>query len=222
VQNSINAWNGHPCSDLVLTFDGPTSRTAIGLDCFNLIVWRESKDSNSPDGWKYDSSIIALTTVSYNVDTGEIFDADVELNGADYKFSTSTPCIEDPSGTTMDIQNTLTHELGHSIGLAHTSISCVPGNEAVMCPTANPCEIIKRTLSPDDIAGLCDIYPAGEKTPLCSGQYEITTAASCPHSGGGGCVVATNSNSEMTGLALVALLVFLSRTYFRSVSRGKD
>lgn len=54
----------------------------------------------------------------------------------------------------MDLQNTVTHEVGHVLGLAHTSAP-----DTVMFITTAPGETKKRVLSDDDIAGVCAIYP---------------------------------------------------------------
>ena len=72
----------------------------------------------------------------------------------------------------QDLQNTLTHESGHFIGLAH---SPVPG--ATMNATTQPGETLKRSLAPDDAAGVCAIYPEASGGCGCGGG-EGTGAAS--------------------------------------------
>ena len=54
----------------------------------------------------------------------------------------------------MDLQNTVTHEAGHFIGLAHTQVS-----GATMNATTAPREVSKRDLASDDLAGVCAVYP---------------------------------------------------------------
>jgi predicted Zn-dependent protease len=201
VQNSLQEWMGHPCSDLVLNFEGTTSKISVGNDQFNLIVWRESDNPQDPNFWKYDTSVIALTTTSYNTYTGEISDADIEVNGVNYLFSTSG------AQDAMDIQNTLAHELGHCIGLGHST-----DPTAVMYPTANLGETSKRTPSQDDIDGLCTIYPTGEKTPLTAEQSGTTL--------NGGCVTTTNSFWDIPTSACLVLLLGFLRICFRRANFG--
>jgi MYXO-CTERM domain-containing protein len=55
------------------------------------------------------------------------------------------------------VQNTVTHELGHALGLAHV----MDHPEAVMFPMAFDGDVDKRTLSSDDLAGLTALYPQG-------------------------------------------------------------
>ena len=67
----------------------------------------------------YQTGAIAITTVTSNSNTGEILDADMEINAVDKSF---TDVIMDPEPRpgieVHDLQNTLTHEFGHLIGLA--------------------------------------------------------------------------------------------------------
>jgi hypothetical protein len=107
--------------------------------------------------WPYADSIntLALTTVSYYTDTGEIWDADIEINSC---ASCSPPVLLSldpaPNGAPYDLQSILTHEAGHFLGLAHP-----PVPDATMFWEYDPGSISKRTLSSDDIAGICTIYP---------------------------------------------------------------
>lgn len=236
-----------PCTDLGLVYDGPTPSTATGLDCRNLVVWRRGPcDGLVPPGdpcrlWNVnggstfncadtyncwdaddpfhgDSRVIALTTVSYVDGTGEIVDADIELNAwagtgpspPGYYFT----CVDPPAPTctapgdagciTMDVQNTVTHEAGHVLGLGHSTVST-----ATMYASAPIGETSKRTLAPDDVAGICAIYPAGAPTSVCfgSGQVDPRQPSSCEQPSGCGCGTAGAEG----WLGLAALLLWRRR-----------
>src|SRR5262249_37441580 len=48
------------------------------------------------DSWPYEGTpnTLALTTVTYNLDTGDIYDADMELNSADNHFTVSDTAVD--------------------------------------------------------------------------------------------------------------------------------
>lgn len=168
------------------------------------------------------ASAIALTTVTYASDTGRIVDADVELNGWNgnsgaaqdgsagwyYTCGGSATCANPPYGQSscnfVDVANTLTHEIGHLVGLDHTCIAAYPSpfdacpSGSVMAPTATFGQTSKRTLSADDVEAICTIYPAGGATATCVGPPPP------PSKGGGGC--ATGAGGGLAGV-LGALLL---------------
>ena len=115
----------------------------------NLIVFRDG-------AWPYEGSnnTLALTTVTYNLDTGEIYDADMEINSADNHITTTDTGVE------FDLLSITTHETGHFLGLAHSQ-----SQDATMYPDYKPGDLGLRSLSDDDIAGICAIYPAGDPIP---------------------------------------------------------
>ena len=80
--------------------------------------------ANTFDCWQGSKSVLGLTTVSYDTADGRIFDADIELNSAAWVFTTvDVPvCTGAPAQTCVatDVQNTVTHEAGHLLGLDHT------------------------------------------------------------------------------------------------------
>lgn len=128
-----------------------------------------------------DWGIVALTSVLYDPGTGRIMDADMEVNGWDGVGGTlGVPprhgwyftCVDSAGATCgtygqggcsyIDLQNTVTHEVGHFLGLAHTP-PFDPRTPQDSWPTMDantrPSETWKRSLSPDDVAGVCAIYP---------------------------------------------------------------
>jgi hypothetical protein len=114
------------------------------------------------DARDYDPSAYAYTTVWHNTRTGEIYDVDMEIN------EDRGPYGDCPAGGctdgTVDLQNVITHEVGHYFGIAHT-----PGpEEATMWAISPPGEVDKRTLEPDDAEAICSIYPPGDLPPECN------------------------------------------------------
>ncbi len=142
----------------------------------NLVVFRDDK-------WPYEgsSNTLALTTVTYNLDTGEIYDADMELNSSDNRLTTSDIVVE------FDLQSIITHEAGHFLGLAH---SATP--EATMFPDYKPGSIDLRSLDQDDVNGICTIYPAdGPVPPTCDNTprhgFSTLCGAEQPEADDSGC-----------------------------------
>ena len=89
----------------------------------------------------------------------EIVDTDLELNSFRYQFTISDTEILN------DVQNTVTHELGHVLGLDHpcgSDPACSGAEylkETTMYQNAPVGEVKKRDLTKDDIDGVCAIYP---------------------------------------------------------------
>ena len=171
------------------------------------------------DSWKppmYPESALALTTV-WSRD-GQIMDADTEINGVDPRFKWGL-LPDDPALAAMasevDLQNALTHELGHVIGLAHPCflgdapappevddqgapvLSCsdpsLPAavRTATMFPSSQAGSIAERTLSPDESDALRALYPLRATPPPSLGERS------------GGCRVAPAGGGLVAPFALL-------------------
>jgi MYXO-CTERM domain-containing protein len=94
----------------------------------------------------------AVTLVWNLKQDGEIVDADMLLNPTLGNLTICGGNCGDPEND-IDIQNVVTHEAGHFLGLAHTDVE-----GATMSPTAPVGQVEKRDLAADDVDGLCAIY----------------------------------------------------------------
>jgi hypothetical protein len=158
----------------------------------NIVMFRD-------DAWPYTNATnaLALTTVTYNFKTGEIYDADMEVNATQ-----DLSVDEDPSPFTFDLQSIITHEAGHFLGLNHSLDS-----RATMWSEYSRGSKSFRTLSDDDIAGICAVYPprtaaACNETPR---QGFSPTCGIAPTSGGSCAVAAAGAaRSPWSAFALSA------------------
>jgi hypothetical protein len=172
----------------------------------NLVVFRD-------DAWPYagSSATLALTTVTYNLDTGEIYDADMELNSFEHHFTT------DDAVVLYDLQAVVTHEAGHFLGLAHSTTS-----DATMYADYKQGDKSLRDLTADDTAGICAVYPPGAAVPptcdttprhgfsdQCADQQPEPADTSSSSSGGGGGCSLTPGDEPANGAGVVALLGLL-------------
>jgi len=185
---SFSRWDAVPgCDQPLFQFmginDDPTqggTMPAVGYDPNqedknqNMVLWVTDNSD-----WGHEPGILALTRLTFGACSGLIYDADIELNAAQFSFS-ADPI---PANGTIDLENTLTHEIGHLLGLDHSY-----DFHATMYPQAPEAETSKRDLNEDDINGLCCLYGNGNPIVLPEGICEGAPPRSVtePQTEGGG------------------------------------
>jgi hypothetical protein len=211
---AVSNWQSRTdsCGYLVLNVGAASTGGSFGIDGRPTVVFRDVRWTDAR-GQPRDPGIIALTTVFY-VDTpgyvgdASILDADIELNGVNYTFALDAAAGTPRPGTEIaDLENTLTHELGHVQGLAHTCWDHIRdeppldnhGQPIPDCRDALPQSILdttmypyplapgetsKRHLAQDDVDGICEPYPVLDPHPPAC-QQEIDGGCSVAPRGAG-------------------------------------
>lgn len=218
------AWTSEvSCTSLAITVTGSSAAPPASLyDGRSTLRFRTDDWCPSADGGQpcYDPEAMAITTLFVHAD-GFIRDADIEVNATNFTWAdlVSDP---DPTASKQDLRNTLTHELGHLIGLDHPcylptgqprpvddqgqpvpDCDAAPAEvrESTLYPSSDTGDLSKRTLSDDDRRAVCDIYPAAAGPTMC--------AATDGDDGGWGCQAAgtgrpAGAAALLLGLALLA------------------
>jgi MYXO-CTERM domain-containing protein len=146
----------------------------------NVIMFRD-------DDWPYDNAIdtLALTTLIYDAKTGEIYDADVEVNTFQSRMVTGEVGPSD-----VDFHSVITHELGHFLGLSHSSAqgstmhrSYAPGETAMASIEYDDEQGICAALSPDRAVTATSCEPRHGFSDQCALPYTCAYAPA-PSSGG--------------------------------------
>jgi hypothetical protein len=180
-QNSAASWVAPAVSCTRATLSVVASADAagdVGADGIHRIVFRRDtwcRHPVNPDEPCYSPAALAMTSMFSK--GGVIVDADIEINAVNYSWGDllGQPSKAQSFPATIDLQNTLTHELGHVLGLDH---SCWNGADVqLMDNTGQPAprcgatatgtmapaitssnDVSLRTLGPDDIQGVCGVY----------------------------------------------------------------
>jgi len=137
LQSSFDKWSSIPNCRIGFSNAGTTSNTHHSAsDGVSFVVW----DQN-PDG-DFSSATLAITYTSYTLGTVMNFnDCDIVFNDRDFSWA--------PGGR-GNTKSVSLHEIGHFIGLAHTS-----NNACVMYPIDNG----YLQLSPDEVLAAQKLYP---------------------------------------------------------------
>ncbi len=150
VRASFTAWTLIPASLLRFNYEGFLEDQKPGYDRsapesnHNAVIWMR-------DDWEFGEESLAITVTIFRRGTGELVDADILINERDYEWEEAGE---------NDLQNSLTHEVGHFLGLGHSSEP-----EATMFATAAPHELLKRDLHEDDGDGIRALYPDPDSAP---------------------------------------------------------
>jgi len=173
LDQGFRSWSQLACSgggtpELATSRQGLIACDAVEFDCkagadnSNLVLFRDDfQDGESALA----PSVIALTTVTANLVSGEIFDADMEINSRDEDF------VIDASGAPgarRDLRGVINHELGHLLGLSHSRV-----RGALMQSLYEGL----TTPSADDAAGICAAFDTGPSDPACSVEPLASDAA---------------------------------------------
>ena len=146
-------------SQRLTTGNGPPA------DAGTLNVIASVNDADSwVDNFGFSSGALAVTVTLFYSDTRRIVSTDMFVNGDGYPWTTSG------ASDSYDIQNVITHEAGHFIGIGHP-ISA-DREDTTMYFQAPPEEITKRDLADDDKYAAIYLYPVN--------LMDVTTAGTNP------------------------------------------
>jgi hypothetical protein len=156
VARVVARWAAHLPAELGLEL-APPEDPGMPTEHDGLNVVRWVTDPDDPD---YEPEALATTMITYTTRSGIILDADIVINAVDNRWT----IVEGDCDGGYDLENALTHELGHLLGLDHET----GRRDATMYPTMRACDTDKRELSDDDIAGVQTLYTGIEPAPGCS------------------------------------------------------
>ena len=234
IDASIATWNNDThtstCSYLQVIED-PKKPVEVGKDNTNVIKFRDDqwcRPAINGDPMRcYSPAAAGITTATFVDDAtssrdGAIVDADIEINGVNFAISVNQQTLSQQP-CHAELQNTMTHELGHLHGLEHTCLApgdppridnngnAVPacsGNtdpaiiNATMYNFQDCGETKKETLDPDDENAICVIYPNAKDPKTCSRVG----------AGGGCCSTGGDPRGPLVLSVIVGFLVFRRRT----------
>jgi hypothetical protein len=175
-ERAFSAWSSVTCkgggSPSIASHDlGPVACSAVQYNETqpnqHVVIFRD-------DAWPYPGdtfNTLGLTHLKFDKGTGEIFDADMEINSADHHLIVDGT----PSDGDYLLESVLTHEAGHFLGLAHST-----DPDAIMYAHYHA---TSAQLTQDDIDGICAIYPPDGTRSTTSGTVPQDSCDPTPRHG---------------------------------------
>lgn len=140
IKDALGAWEDVEEAHVSFVDQGATTSATVGHDGENVIYFDED--------WDADPDLLALTSNWAYADSGEMVGFDIRINASDHQWTVSGEAGK------ADLQNMMSHEIGHALGLDHTTVD----ETAAMFGSSSSGETTKRTLKWDDKAGANYLY----------------------------------------------------------------
>jgi hypothetical protein len=165
IEHAFSSWSDVNGSNVNLTRGSDTSSGSTGTNSHTISFDETNSSGYFPGG----SGIVAITPINYLLTDGRITDADILFNGNQFSFST------DQTPGTFDVQDVLTHEVGHFIGLDHS-----PVVSGTMWPYVSPTQWLHRSLTQDDESGAVAVAPGSGQTKVTGTIRKPGTTSALP------------------------------------------
>jgi Matrixin/Carboxypeptidase regulatory-like domain len=176
VAQAFTTWESVPTASIAFDFAGFTSAVPFDDDDLSVFGFQSEPELDR---------VLGATTFIVDVLTGNMVESDVFFNSI---FPWSTAATGDAGR--FDLRSVATHEIGHFAGLGHSAIGetelrpeggrRVLGSGAVMFPISlGRGVVMDRTLQPDDVAGVSDLYPDADfrtDTGVITGRIRMSGA----------------------------------------------
>lgn len=148
ITNSFEVWEQHTGGKVNFVEGAPTTLTRYARDGVNLVAWGRVSASGA----------IAVTYTWYNATTGEAVEQDVIMNS---KLPWKQTYVSNPDAVcgdlyAYDVQNILTHEVGHWVGL--DDLYDDVDQDLTMYGYGDKGELKKVTLGLGDVKGMDALY----------------------------------------------------------------
>jgi hypothetical protein len=183
MQSAVTSWNDRLAASSYMRLrllrpDGP--REVNRVDQLQVIkfrreTWCRPAMAGRDTPTCFDPSATAVTTVSFlnkpadPALDGRIIDADIDMNAVNYRFYDALKGSPTPSSsdgrTPVDLWNTLSHELGHVLGLEHTCrlddapYACLVTDRGGTIPSCEDVELGRRGDSALETVYETTMYP---------------------------------------------------------------
>jgi hypothetical protein len=201
VVSSFALW---PQSACTTGFPSISVQSAGPARCARVEYSPEGPNSNSvifqSENWSHDAIALGVTTVSFNVETGRIVDADIEVNLASGNLNF------------LGIRYVVAHEAGHFFGIDHSA----DGTALMYSQSSGLGFEVEPLLTPDDQNAMCAAYPTLRPVGVCDFEPERGYSNTCGGDIEGSCAVngssATGRPGAPFGLFLATLVAWMART----------
>jgi hypothetical protein len=158
IQAALHTWAVAP---LGMYYAGAADAANVGADGVNLITF-----ADTPTNRDVVSDRVAVTATFLEYRSSNL----VRITEADVVFSPKVKFATDGRASAQDIQGTLTHELGHVLGLDHSPILT-----ASMFPYVDAGNTAGRQLERDDLAGMWSLYGGPQGLGRIAGHVTTNT-----------------------------------------------
>ncbi|TVQ78490.1 MAG: hypothetical protein EA369_06585 [Bradymonadales bacterium] len=168
IHKSFDVWTEVPGVSLSVNFQGVSQQAPRTRDGRNTVSWVESGWASL--GFNPPANALAVTLSSFNASTGQILDSDIYFNAQNFSWGDG-----EQNPHVVDVWNIGSHEVGHLLGLDHSSVSFFESDpkleEATMFFASSYGETFRRIPAEDDELGIRNLYP-----DLSDNEYALPAA----------------------------------------------